>query len=93
VAAQDDSEQRLWGMPTVVVIRATNVNEGPEFSGVAAAGESNAGFIVRFVGRNTPTGQDIGSPILATDPEDTTVTYTKQSGDAGNLFVVQSATG
>lgn len=92
VAARGESGGMLWGKPTAIAIRVVNINEGPEFSGVETSGTYD-GHIVRYVGFNTPAGQDIGDPIVAVDPEGQTVTFTKDGGDTGNNFVIDSSTG
>ena len=68
-----------------VLIAITDVDEG---SGPAFAGNRTT----RFVKENTPTGQNIGSPVSATDEDDDTLTYTLSGTDAA-AFSIVSTTG
>ena len=68
-----------------VTINVTNVNEAPVF---------NAGLVViHSVAENTATGQDIGAPFTAVDPDaGASVTYTLDAVDGAN-FDIDAATG
>ena len=66
-----------------VTIAVTDVNESPEF-----------GFsdVEREVDENTPGGTNIGDPIVASDPESNTLTYSL-SGSDSDLFSVGTSIG
>ena len=69
VAARDTNlAGQLWGMPTAIAIRVVNINEGARVQRSRDFWYGNDGHIVRYVGFNTPAGQDIGDPIVATGP-------------------------
>ena len=48
--------------------------------------------VTRSVDENTPSGQPIGEPISATDPDDDTLTYRLSGADA-NSFAIDASTG
>ena len=66
-----------------VTITITDVDEG---SGPAFAGNRTT----RFVKENTPAGQNIGSPVSATDADDDTLTYTLSGIDAASFSIVRT---
>ena len=66
-----------------VTITVTDVNELPRF------GSSD---VEREVDENTPGGTNIGDPIVATDPESNTLTYSLSGADSA-LFSVGVSTG
>ena len=66
-----------------VAIAVTDVNESPEF------GSSD---VEREVDENTPGGTNIGDPIVASDPESNTLTYSLSGADSA-LFSVGVSTG
>ena len=66
-----------------VIIAITDVDEG---SGPAFAGNRTT----RFVKENTPAGEDIGSPVSATDKDDDTLTYTLSGTDAAAFSIVRT---
>ena len=66
-----------------VTITVTDVNELPEF------GSSD---VEREVDENTPGGTNIGDPIVASDPESNTLTYSLSGTDSA-LFSVGASTG
>ena len=66
-----------------VTITVTDVNELPEF------GSSD---VEREVDENTPGGTNIGDPIVASDPESNTLTYSLSGADSA-LFSVGVSTG
>ena len=66
-----------------VAIAVTDVNESPEF------GSSD---VEREVDENTPGGTNIGDPIVASDPESNTPTYSLSGADSA-LFSVGASTG
>ncbi|MXZ79908.1 MAG: T9SS type A sorting domain-containing protein, partial [Gammaproteobacteria bacterium] len=68
-----------------VIIVITDIDEG---SGPAFAGNRTT----RFVKENTPPGQNVGSPVSATDEDDDTLTYTLSGTDAA-AFSIVSTTG
>ncbi len=63
---------------------AVQVNSRPAFP----PGESGE----RSVAENTPSGQNVGDPVTATDANDDTLTYSLGGTDAGS-FSIESATG
>ena len=70
---------------TEVIVTVTNVNEAPEFP----ASESGQ----RTVAEDTGTGQDIGDPVSANDPDaGDTLAYTLGGADAAS-FAIIAATG
>lgn len=69
---------------TVTVnINVSNVNEAPSFP---------ISETVHTVHENAAGGTGVGTPVLATDPEDDTLTYTLHGADAAT-FAVDSSTG
>ena len=66
-----------------VTITVTDVNESPRF------GSSD---VEREVDENTTGGTNIGDPIVATDPESNTLTYSLSGADSA-LFSVGVSTG
>ena len=68
-----------------VTIAITDVDES---SGPAFAGNRTT----RFVKENTPAGENVGSPVSATDEDDDTLTYTLSGTDAA-AFSIVSTTG
>ena len=67
-----------------VTIAVTNVNEPPEFPST----ETGA----RSVAENTAAGENIGSPVTATDPDADTLTYSLDSAGAAS-FDIDTSTG
>ena len=65
---------------TVTVI-VTGQNEVPEFRAATAS---------RDVSENTSAGQNVGSPVRATDPERDELTYSLSGADAGHFDIVTS---
>ena len=69
----------------LVTINVTNVNEAPNFTEGSSA--------TRSVAENTTAGQNIGTPVAATDVDaNTTLTYTLSGTDAA-AFSIVSTTG
>ena len=66
-----------------VTINVTDVNEAPIFASSTAT---------RSIAENTGSGEDIGSAVSATDPDDDTLTYTLGGTDASS-FRINSTTG
>ena len=66
-----------------VTIAITDVDEG---SGPAFAGSRTT----RFVKENTPAGENVGSPVSATDEDDDTLTYTLSGTDAAAFSIVRT---
>ncbi len=68
-----------------VAIKVTDVDESssPTFAGSRTT---------RFVKENTPAGENVGSPVSATDEDDDTLTYTLSGTDAA-AFSIVSTTG
>ena len=66
-----------------VKITVTDVNEPPEFDTAALELE---------VAENYEAGANVGDPILATDPESATLTYSLSGADS-NLFDIESLSG
>ena len=66
-----------------VTITVTDVNEPPEFDPAALELE---------VAENYEAGANFGDPILATDPESATLTYSLSGADS-DLFAIESSTG
>ena len=66
-----------------VTIAITDVDES---SGPAFAGNRTT----RFVKENTPAGENVGSPVSATDEDDDTLTYTLSGADAAAFSIVRT---
>ena len=66
-----------------VTIAITDVDEG---SGPAFAGSRTT----RFVKENTPAGENVGSPVSATDKDDDALTYTLSGTDAAAFSIVRT---
>ena len=66
-----------------VRIVVTNVNEPPEFP---------TGSTTRMVGENANSGENIGDPVEAEDPDDDSLTYTLGGPDA-SFFEIDSYSG
>ena len=66
-----------------VTITVTNVNEDPAFSERAPT---------RSVTENTETGEDVGNPVTATDPDGDTLIYTLSGRDV-DVFEIAVGTG
>ena len=66
-----------------VTINVTNVNEAPVFS--------DGSSTTRAVAENTASGQNIGTPVAATDPENGTLTYTLGGTDASSFSIVSTS--
>ncbi len=64
-----------------VTVVVTGQNEKPEFSGATTS---------RDVSENTQAGQNVGSPVSATDPERDDLTYSLSGADAGHFDIVTS---
>ena len=79
VTASDGSREAT----TRVAIRVTDVDESraPAFAGSRTT---------RFVKENTPAGQNVGSPVSATDEDDDTLTYTLSGTDAAAFSIVRT---
>ncbi|MDE0682967.1 MAG: cadherin domain-containing protein [Candidatus Poribacteria bacterium] len=69
-----------------VAIKVTDIDENraPVFAG--------GGSTTRSIPENTPAGQNVGSPVSATDEDDDTLTYTLSGTDAA-AFSIVSTTG
>ena len=65
-----------------VTITVTGQDEPPEF---------DAGPVTRTVDENTEAGQNVGAPVTATDPEDSTLIYTLEGTDAASFTIVESS--
>ena len=70
-------------VPEPLGTAAVDVEEAPEF----AASEADA----RTVPENTPAGQDIGSPVAATDGDGDSLTYTLGGTDGGSFDIVSAS--
>ncbi len=68
-----------------ITINVTNIDENraPVFSDGAST--------TRSVAENTVSGQDIGSPVAATDADEDTLTYTLGGTDADSFSIVSSS--
>ena len=77
-----DSEGRFDAI--FVTITVTNVNEAPVFT--------DSSSTTRAIAENTASGENIGEPVTATDPEDDTINYTLSGTDA-SAFSIISTTG
>ena len=77
-----DSEGRFDAI--FLTINVTNVNEAPTFTDGRSA--------TRTIAENTASGENIGTPVTATDPENDTLTYTL-GGDDASAFSIISTTG
>ena len=66
-----------------VTISITDVDEShaPAFAGNRTT---------RFVKENTPAGENVGSPVSATDEDDDTLTYTLSGTDAASFSIVST---
>ena len=69
------------GVSAYVVQVAPSTNSAPAFSAETA---------VRTVLENTPSGRNIGSPFVATDPDNDTLTYSPGGTDAASFRIVQA---
>ena len=58
-------------------------NKAPVFSDV--------GSTMRSIAENTAAGQDIGSPVIATDSDGGTLTYSLEGTDAGSFTIVSTS--
>ena len=67
----------------VVTVVVVDTNEGPEFPGATTS---------RAVSENTSAGNDVGSPVSASDPERDILTYSLGGTDAGH-FDISTSTG
>ena len=67
-----------------VIVNVTNVNDTPVFT----EGSSTT----RAIAENTASGSNIGAPIIATDPDGDTITYSLGGVDA-SAFTIDSTTG
>ena len=65
-----------------VTINVTDVNETPIFANSTAA---------RSIAENTGSGEDIGSAVSATDPDDDTLTYILGGTDAAMFSIVSTS--
>ena len=65
-----------------VTITVLDANEAPQFP---------SGTDTRTVAENTVSGQDIGRPVTATDPEKDDLTYILGGPDAGAFNIVESS--
>ena len=71
-------------------VRGSKVsNTPPEFKD---AEDMDVEMLEREVAENTPAGEPVGDPAVATDAEDDTLTYTLE-GDAAASFTIDVATG
>ncbi len=66
-----------------VTINVTNVNEAPVFS--------DGSSTTRSIAENTASGENIGSPVSATDADNDTLTYTLGGTDASSFGIVRSS--
>ena len=68
----------------LVTVNVTNVNEAPTFTDGAATNRS--------IAENTVSGQNIGSPVAATDVDaNTTLLYTLSGADASSFSIVSTS--
>ncbi len=65
----------------VVTVTVTNVNERPQFAGSSTA---------RSAADGTGTGENIGAPVEATDPEGDALTYSLSGSDASSFSIATS---
>ncbi len=65
-----------------VTINVTNVNETPSYADDTAT---------RSIAENTASGQDIGTAVAATDPDNDTLTYTLSGTDASSFSIVSTS--
>ena len=79
VMASDGSREAT----TRVAIRVTDVDESraPAFAGSRTT---------RFIKENTPAGENVGSPVSATDKDGDTLTYTLSGTDAAAFSIVRT---
>ena len=78
-----------------VTITVTDVNEGPEIMRAPDANvapEFASATTSRTVAENTATGEDIGTPVAATDANGDALTYALRGTDAAS-FAIDSDTG
>ena len=66
-----------------VTINVTDVNEQPTFDDGETA--------TRTIPENTASGEDIGNPVAATDPDDDTLTYTLDATSAEFFDIIESS--
>ncbi len=66
-----------------VTINVTDVNEAPVFSDGTST--------TRSIAENTAAGQDIGTAVGATDPENNSLTYSLGGTDASSFAIVTSS--
>ena len=66
-----------------VTINVTNVNEAPVFSDGAST--------TRSIAENTAAGQDIGTAVGATDPENNSLTYSLGGTDSASFAIVTTS--
>ena len=78
---------RSGGDRITVTINVTNVNEGPNNAPVFTEGTSTT----RSVAENTASGQNIGTPVSATDADGDTRTYTLAGTDAASFGIVSTS--
>jgi len=71
-----------------VTINVTKIEPGRERAPVFNEGDNTT----RSIAENTPPGVNIGAPVLATDPDGDTVTYSLDGTDAAS-FSIDSSTG
>ncbi len=66
-----------------VTINVTDVNEAPVFSDGTST--------TRSIAENTAAGQDIGSAVGATDPENNSLTYSLSGTDEASFAIVTTS--
>ena len=73
----------------MVTITVTDVDEAPEITegAVNTAPEFANPTAERMVAENTAAGENIGAPVVATDADDDTLTYTMSGADAASFGI------
>ena len=80
VAAGGDGGEATWSVPSTEV-RAPN----------QPAAFPSTETEMRSVAENTPTNRNIGAPVAATDPDDTSLTYMLGGTDAASFAIISSS--
>ena len=78
VRAVNDQGDSAWSS----TLAATPLSDAPSFATATTT---------RNVAENTTAGTNVGAPVAATDPNDTTLTYTLSGTDAGSFAINNSS--
>ena len=89
VTATDQTEK--WDSIDLI-INVNNVDEAPVAGGPNQAPEFPSMTMTRDVAEGTASGMAIGDPVMATDPENSGITYELGGADAGH-FTIDAMTG